>query len=312
MKELKNLKSSNNNELLVVLPVNKLEDFPLNECLYSIAQQSYPIDLLVLTNGLSKAEIESLTKIIESPKITITKKDEKGEIVREEITSKNDINFVVEQTTSETFQKIFNESVNYANINKYKYFSVIEYDDVADSNWFKKSMLFASERSDIDTFLPLTREMSNGVFLGFFNEASWVDGYSEEAGFFDSNLLLRFNCMNITGSIFKTESLISKSENKDGYYKPIKESMKIGYSYEFFLRMIYESLKMFTIPRIGYEHRIDRPSEKVNYFSSKLPRDITSKNPENGGISPEEQNFWLNLAKKEYFIETDRQITFKQ
>lgn len=311
MKELKNLKSSNNNELLVVLPVNKLEDFPLNECLYSIAQQSHAIDLLVLTNGLNKEEIERLTKIIESPKITITKKDEKGEIVREEITSKNDINFVIEQTTSETFQKVFNEGANYANINKYKYFSVIEYDDVIDSNWFKKSMLFASERNDIDTFLPLTREMSNGVFLGFFNEASWVDGYSEEAGFFDSNLLIRFNCMNITGSVFKTESLISKSENKDGYYKPIKESMKIGYSYEFFLRMIYESLKMFTIPRIGYEHRIDRPSEKVNYFSSKLPRDIISKSPENGGISPEEQNFWLNLAKKEYFIDTDREITFK-
>lgn len=311
MKELTNLKHLNNKELLVVLPINKLEDFTLNECLYSIAQQSYPVDLLILTNGLNQEDIQSLNKIIENPKIIITKKNEKGEIEREEVTSKNDINFVIEQTKSDTFQKIFNEACNYANINKYKYFSVIEYDDVVDSNWFSKAMLFASEKNNIDTFLPLTREMSNGVFLGFFNEASWVDGYSEEAGFFDSNLLLKFNCMNITGSVFKTESLISKSENKDGFYKPIKESMKVGYSYEFFLRMIYESLKMFTIPRIGYEHRIDRPGEKVNYFSSKLPKDIISKSPENGGISPEEQNFWLNLAKKEYFIDTDREITFK-
>lgn len=312
MKELKNLKSSNNNELLVVLPVNKLEDFTLNECLYSIAQQSYPVDLLVLTQGLSKEEVEKLNTFVENPKITISKKDEKGEIIREEVTSKNDINFVIEPTTSETFQKLFNDATNYANINKYKYFSVIEYDDVVDSNWFKNSMIFASNKNETDGFLPLTREMSNGVFLGFFNEASWVDGYSEEAGFFDSNLLLRFNCMNITGSVFKTNSLISKSENKDGYYKPIKESMKIGYSYEFFLRMIYESLKMFTIPRIGYEHRIDRPSEKVNYFSSKIPRDIVSKTPENGGVTPEEQAFWLNLAKKEYFIDTDREISYKQ
>lgn len=312
MKELKNLKSSNNNELLVVLPVNKLEDFTLNECLYSIAQQSYPVDLLVLTQGLSKEEVEKLKTFVENPKITISKKDEKGEIIREEVTSKNDINFVIEPTTSETFQKLFNDATNYANINKYKYFSVIEYDDVVDSNWFKNSMIFASNKNETDGFLPLTREMSNGVFLGFFNEASWVDGYSEEAGFFDSNLLLRFNCMNITGSVFKTNSLISKSENKDGYYKPIKESMKIGYSYEFFLRMIYESLKMFTIPRIGYEHRIDRPSEKVNYFSSKIPRDIVSKTPENGGVTPEEQAFWLNLAKKEYFIDTDREISYKQ
>lgn len=118
--------------------------------------------------------------------------------------------------------------------------------------------------------------------------------------------------MNITGSIFKTESIISKSEEKDGIYKPIKESMKIGYSYEFFLRMIYESLKMFTIPRIGYEHRIDRPYETVNYFSSKIPKDLTNKSESEGGISSEEQSFWINLAKKEYFHDTDRGVTFKK
>jgi len=312
MKELKNLNTSNNKNLLVVLPINKLEDFPLNENLYSIAQQSYPVDLLVLVNGLSEQELSEVVKVIESPKIILTKKDDKGEIIREEVTSKNDINYVIERTTSDTFQKIFNEASNYAHKNEYKYFSVIEYDDVVDSRWFSTAMMFGEERSNIDVLLPLVREMSNGVPLGFFNEASWVDGYAEEAGFFDSNLLLRFNCINITGSIFKTEPLISKSENKDGIYKPIKESMKIGYSYEFFLRMIYESLKMFTVPRIGYEHRIDRPSESVNYFSSKLPRDITMKSVENGGISVEEQSFWLNLAKKEYFIDTDRGLTFKQ
>jgi len=307
-----NLDTKNNKETLLVLPINKLEDFPLNECLYSIAEQSVPVDVLVLVNGLNKDQVDHLEKIIESPKITISKKNEKGEITREEIVSKNDINYVIEITNSDTFQKVFNEAANYANINEYNFFSVIEYDDVLDNKWIEKVSLFANDKKDIDVFLPLTREMSNGVFLGFFNEASWVDGYAEEAGFFDSNLLLRFNCINITGSVFKTESLISKSENKDGVYKPIKESMKIGYSYEFFLRMIYESLKMFTVPRIGYEHRIDRPSESVNYFSSKIPRDITMKTEENGGISAEEQIFWLNLAKKEYFIDTDRGLTFKQ
>lgn len=312
MKELKNLNISNNKELLVVIPVNKLEDFPLNENLYSIAQQSYPIDLLVLTNDLSEEQIEQLKKIIESPKILLTKKDEKGEIVREEVVSKNDINYVIERTTSNTFQQLFNEATNYAHINQYKYFSLVEHDDVVDRNWFMNAMKFAKEKESTDVFLPLTKEVSNGINLGFFNEASWVDGYAEEAGFFDQNLLLRFNCMNITGSVFKTEALISKSENRNGFYKPIKESMKIGYSYEFFLRMIYESLKMFTIPRIGYEHRIDRPSDSVNYFSSKLPRDLTTKPIDKGGISPEEHNFWLNLAKKEYFIDTDRNLTFKQ
>mgnify|MGYP000647408702 FL=1 len=143
MKELKNLTSLNNKELLVVLPVNKLEDFPLNECLYSIAQQSKPIDLLVLTNGLSKDEVEKLSRIIDSPTITLTKKDEKGEITREDITSKNDINYVIEQSNSDTFQKLFNEATNYANQNQYKFFTVIEYDDVVDNRWFEKSMILS-------------------------------------------------------------------------------------------------------------------------------------------------------------------------
>ena len=312
MKELKNLESLNNKDLLVVLPVNKLEDFPLNECLYSLAQQTSPIDLLILTNGLSKDEVEYLKKIVDCPKIILSKKNEKDEITREEVTSKNDLNYVIEQTNSDTFPQIFNDSANYANQNGYKYFCVIEYDDVVDSRWFSKALTFANEKPTTDAFLPLTREMSNGVFLGYFNEAAWIDGKAEEAGYFDHQLLLQYNCMNITGSVFKTQSLISKSEEKNGIYKPVKESMKIGYSYEFFLRMIYESLKMYSIPRLGYEHRIDRPNEKVNYFSSKIPRDITTKTSENGGVTPEEYTFWVNLAKKEYFLDTDRGITYKK
>ncbi len=56
MKELQNLNSSNNNKILVVLPLNKVEDYLLNECLYSLAQQEYPIDLLILANNLSQEQ----------------------------------------------------------------------------------------------------------------------------------------------------------------------------------------------------------------------------------------------------------------
>ncbi len=310
MKELKNLTSLNNKNLLVVLPINKIEDFPLNECLFSIAEQTTPIDLLVLTHKISKEDNNYLKTILSAPKITISKKGENGEVIKEEVNSKNDINFVIEETESDNFQKIFNESLNIAHTNEYKNFCVIEHDDVIDKNWFTKAMLYGKERPEIDVLLPLVREMSNGVFLGYFNEACWVDGYSEEAGFFDSQLLLRFNCMNVTGSVFKTNSLTSKSEKVGEVYKAMKESMKIGYSYEFFLRMIYESLKMFTVPRIGYEHRIDRPHKTVNYFSSKIPKDITIKSPEDGGMTPEEYNFWMSLVKKEYFYETDRGIQY--
>jgi len=312
MKELQNFNSSNNNNLLIVLPINKIEDFTLNESLYSLTEQSYPIDLLILTHNLSNEDKEVLQKIADGPKIILTKKNDKGEPFKEEHSAKKDLNYIIQDTESDTFQKVFNESLNYAVKNNYKWFSVVEHDDTVDVKWYDKAMKFAEGKEDTDVFLPLTREMSNGVFLGYFNEACWVDGYSEVAGYFDLQLLLRFNCSNITGSVFKTQSLVNKSQQVDGFYKPVKESMKIGYSYEFFLRMIYEDLKMYTIPRIGYEHRIDRPTQIVNYFSSKIPRDLAMRSEEDGGLSNEEQSFWLNLPKKEYFHEEDRNILYKK
>ncbi len=47
------------------------------------------------------------------------------------------------------------------------------------------------------------------------NEACWVDGFAEVAGIFDLNLMLRFNCINISGCAFKTKSILNYSEEKE-------------------------------------------------------------------------------------------------
>ena len=92
----------------------------------------------------------------------------------------------------------------------------------------------------------------------------------------------------------------------------MKESMKINYIYEFFLRMIYDDLKFFTVPRIGYEHRVDiaSASDIVDPFSSKLPRDISSRPADKGGMTQAEIQFYSDLSKKEYFYEEDRKIVY--
>lgn len=314
MKELQNLNSSNNNNLLVVLPVNKIQDFLLNESLYSLAQQDYPVDLLILTNGLSSEEKNILESIASAPKIIVQSKSEKGEIKRDEISALKDLNFTIVDTDCNTFSKVFNEGFNYALSKGYKWYSIIEYDDIVDNKWYSYFQTYSAEKPDIDGFMPITREVSNGAFIGYFNEACWMENYAEIAGQFDLTLLTRFNCMNITGAVFKTSSLRRFSEEikETSYFKPIKESIKIGYVYEFFLRMIYKDLKFFTIPRIGYEHRIDRPTIAVDYFTSKLPRDIINRSAETGGISMTENSFWNNLVKKEYYHAKDRNLQFEE
>lgn len=312
MKELQNLNSSNNNKVLVVLPLNQIEDFLLNECLYSLAQQEYSIDLLILANKLSNEQKESVEAIASAPKIVVQTKTEKGEIKRDEVSSIKDLNFTIVDSEADTFSKAFNEGFNYAVKNKYEWFSMVEFDDIVDVKWFLNVINYSKDKTGIDGFMPLTREISNGAFLGYFNEACWMDGYAEVAGQFDLTLLTRFNCMNITGAAFKVASLQKFSEhNKENdYYKPIKESIKLGYIYEFFLRMIYKDLKFFTIPRVGYEHRIDRPTPMVDYFTSKLPRDLIARPAETGGVTPEENTFWSNLVKKEYYHAKDRNVVF--
>ena len=314
MKELQNLNSSNNNKILVVLPLNKVEDYLLNECLYSLAQQEYPIDLLILANNLSQEQKDEVERIATGPKIIVQAKNDKGEIQRDEVSALKDLNFTIVDSEMTTFNKIFNEGFNYALKNKYEFYSLVEYDDVVDVKWFLNVVNFSKDKKEIDGFMPLTKEVSNGAFLGHFNEACWMDGYAEVAGQFDLTLLTRFNCMNITGAAFKVNCLqkFSEHDKDNDYYKPIKESIKLGYIYEFFLRMIYKDMKFFTIPRFGYEHRIDRPTPMIDYFTSKLPRDLIVRTPETGGITSEENTFWNNLVKKEYYHAKDRNVVFEK
>jgi len=313
MKELQNLTSLNDKKLLVVLPIKKAVDIFLKESTYSLAQQKQPVDVLVLYGGTDE-DLDAVKSVLDNPSITIKEKTtEDGPAEDKVITSDKPLNYVLEKTESHTFQKLFNEALNYAIINKYEHFSVVESEDVIDTSWYDNAMKWSAKKTDKDGFMPLLREISNGNFLGFFNEACWVDSYAEVAGTFDLQLLMRFNCMNVTGTVFRTEPIKKYSAEIDGQFKAMKEDFKVSYAYEFFLRMIYNDLKFFTIPRLGYEHRIDIPTDMVEPFSSKIPRNLVTFPEEKGGMSSEEVKYWTDAAKKEYFIERhDRPLKFEK
>lgn len=305
MKEFKNYNSSNNNKILFVLPINKVEEVLLNECIYALSEQDELVDLLVLTNNLNNNSLDILKSILDNPKVERSKgKTGEEEIV--ELTGKNKVNYIIEDTHSDTFPKIFNDSFNYANVNNYEWFSVIEYDDTITKFWLKYFNLYSKEKNEYDALVPISKQTAPMGFAGFMNEASWVDGFAEVAGVFDLNLMLRFNCISIVGTAFKTKSILKYSEEKDGFYKPMKESIKLNYNYEFLLRMIYNDLKFYSVPRLGFDFKINKSVDKFDYFSSKLPLDLPQKRIEDGGVTVEEYKFWTDLAKKEYFFDNDR------
>jgi len=271
-----------------------------------LAEQDEIVDLLILTNNLNNESIDQLKSILDNPTVekTIGKQGENQETKM--FSGKNKINYIIENTDSNNYAKIFNEATNYANLNNYEWFSMVEQDDFFTKFWLKYFNMYSTEKHENDVLIPLAKQTAPMGFAGFMNEACWVDGFAEVAGVFDLNLMLRFNCINISGCSFKTKSILNYSEEKDGFYKPMKESMKINYSYEFLLRMIYNDLKFYTIPRLGYDAKVNRSVEKYDYFSSKLPMDLVQKSPENGGMTIEEYKFWTDLVKKEYFFDNDR------
>jgi hypothetical protein len=65
--------------------------------------------------------------------------------------------------------------------------------------------------------------------------------------------------------------------------------------------MTYNSVKMMTIPKLGYKHINMRPDSL--FWDYKFGANK---------ISEEEVKFWVSTAKKEYFFTDDRNIKYTE
>lgn len=310
--KLSNFKKS---DTLVSLYVDsdglKNGDF-LNNCLYSIAKQKHAVDLVIFYNNLTPEEISSLDQLAKNPVLVATKtvEEDKIEVERIPLPEGNSLSFHLVKTEATKFAQIFNLGFNYAVSNEYEFYSIVEQEDVIAVGWYDYASSYFSEDSKMSVALPLIRNVINGVFNGVINEASWVEGLSEEAGITDINLLLRYNIVNILGAVFRVSMVQENSEQReDGLFYPFKESVRLTHTYEFFLRMIYNDLRIKTIPRICYELKfLSKPM--YSETSSKVPNNIGMLPREVGGIEQKEIQFYVDLAKKEYFFDKDRKVVF--
>ena len=55
---------------------------------------------------------------------------------------------------------------------------------------------------------------------------------------------------------------------------------------------------MFVIPKVGYNHTLDRKGSLVNIYKES--------------IGQEESQWWFDLAKREYFYKEDRKKEYKK
>lgn len=173
---------------------------------------------------------------------------------------------------------------------KSEWVSILEYDDEYSTIWFKNANEYISAYPDVSIFMPIIADTNaSNQFVGTTNEAVWAYQFSDDLGYLDTTALLQYQSFNIDGMVFK-KSIIDE-------FGGFKQSIQLTFAYEFLLRMTYNDVKVMTVPKIGYKHINLREGSLFSKYTKTM--DVT------------ESRWWLSQAKKEYYWNEDRKITYK-
>jgi hypothetical protein len=265
-------KINNNFDLTVVLPIKSavvpfFDDY-FTKCIKSIKNQEiHPIELIIVHTPES-----SLVEILNNY-------DFEGLQVRK-----------IEWDLEPNFCEQVNLGVSESNT---KWVSVLEFDDEYSKIWFKNAKKYSEVYTDTDVFLPIVVDVDDKtVFAGFTNEATFAANFSSEMGILTNETLLTYQNFQTSGMVIKKDTFIDF-----GGFKP---SIKLTFVYELLLRLTYNSVKIMSIPKLGYKHiNLRNGSIFWNY-----------KNGESK-MSEDEIKFWIQSAKKEYFFVEDRNIKYE-
>jgi glycosyltransferase involved in cell wall biosynthesis len=188
----------------------------------------------------------------------------------------------------------FAEQVNYGVENaEGVWVSFFEFDDEYSSIWFDNVDKYSNYYPEVGAFLPIVVDTDNrGNFAGFTNEATFAANFTPEMGILTNETLLDYQNFQTAGMVIKKSIL-----NDFGGFKP---SFKLTFGYELLLRLTHNSVRVMSIPRVGYKHtNLREGSIFWNYKNSENP------------LSPDEVKFWIETAKKEYYFNNDRAIKYE-
>jgi hypothetical protein len=197
---------------------------------------------------------------------------------------------LVKWAETPNFQSQVNKGVSESSSN---WVSVLEFDDEYSNIWFKNVKKYMGHYKDVECFLPIVVDVDDkSVFAGFTNEATFAANISSEIGTLTNETLQTFQNFQFSGCVFKKEMF----ENFGG----LKSNFRLTFNYEFFLRITHNSVKVMSIPKVGYKHiNLRVGSIFWNY-----------KNGENK-INEDEARFWIETAKKESFFNVERDINYE-
>lgn len=171
-----------------------------------------------------------------------------------------------------------------------EFFSFLEFDDEYSNIWFSNVEKYMAEYPEISVFLPMISDTnSDKKFLGYSNEIAWAYEFTDKHGIIDAETLKEYPNFNPDGMVMKVSDYL-----RIGGYK---KNIKLTFNLEFLLRACDQALQVMVIPKIGYTH--------INMRTDSLFWDY--KNGDNK-LTPEESEFWMEQARKEFYYADDREI----
>jgi len=170
------------------------------------------------------------------------------------------------------------------------YFTVLEFDDELGNAYYRNAVKYVKAYPEVDVFLTMMIEVNGeNKAVKLTNETVWAQqfvGENGEMGFLNLNALKQYTDFKMSGAIIKK----SEFENLGKY----KSNIKLTFMYEFLLRALNNSCKVFSIPKIGYKHLSIREGSLFDIYQKEM--------------SMEERKFWFDIAGKESNFTTDREI----
>jgi hypothetical protein len=259
-------------DVSVILPIksSKTKDFDdyFNKAITSLKNQQTKINELVIVHTTETSLVDFLKSY-----------------------DFNDINVkLLSWDSTPNYSAQINFGINNASS---EWVSLFEFDDEYSSIWFKNVKKYAEIYNDVDAYMPLVVDVdTKGTFAGFTNEAVFAMNFTQEIGYLTNDTLHTYQNFQTAGMVIK-----KKVFNEYGKFKP---SFKLTFIYELLLRLTYNSVKIMTIPKIGYKHVNFR--EGSIFWNYKNGEEI---------LSDDEVKFWIQTAKKEYFFTEDRSIKYE-
>lgn len=189
---------------------------------------------------------------------------------------------IANNTSNQDFCGQINEAID-ALPEQYEFVSILEVDDTFNKTVLNNALnTYINAKPDYDVYLTLQYlvDSNQGMFIGFANEMPLAMPKDGVFGELDEEFLKEVYNLNLTGAIIRRSVFVK--------FKP---SIKIYFWYEWLLRVMRNGSRVYTIPKVAYNHLLMREGSIFAEYQKT--------------VTGQENNYWLNVARESSKLDED-------